>query len=127
MFNKVKSTFGWLECLSYRTLLVSFLSLRHAIDVTHGVRLLTKWLLLPFNVESALIAKRLRVKIGQLYRSQTVSNRLWQVEFIYIDGHGIPHARLRDIYQQSETITLAAEVLSDTNRFKQEIVSPSTV
>lgn len=66
------------------------------------------------------MAKHIQVQVGQLYRGQTAGNRLWQVEFVYADGHGIPHARLRDVNQQSETITFAAEVLSDQSRFKLE-------
>lgn len=69
------------------------------------------------------MAKHFQVQVGQLYRSQTSSNRLWQVEFVYADGHGIPHARLRDVNQHCETITFAAEVLADSSRFKLEAAS----
>lgn len=64
--------------------------------------------------------KQVQVQVGQTYRGQTVGNRLWQVEFVYADGHGIPHVRLRDVNQQSDTITFAAEVLSDQSRFRLE-------
>lgn len=66
------------------------------------------------------MAKQNQVQIGQVYRSLTPSSRLWQVEFMYADGHEIPHVRLRDVNQRSETITFAAEVLSDGSRFKLE-------
>ena len=66
------------------------------------------------------MAKQIQVQIGQMYRGQTPGSRLWKVEFMYADGHGIPHVRLRDVNQRSETITFAAEVLADTSRFKPE-------
>ena len=73
-----------------------------------------------FIIGAAIMAKHFQVQVGQLYRSQTPGNRLWQVEFVYADGHGIPHARLRDVHQQCETITFAAEVLTNPSRFKLE-------
>lgn len=66
------------------------------------------------------MAKQIQVQVGQRYRGQTSTNRLWEVEYVYADGHGIPHARLRDVNQQSETITYAFEVFGDQSRFRRE-------
>jgi len=61
---------------------------------------------------------RRTVELGQRYQETNNPRSLWEVEFVYQDGHGMPHARLRNLNTQVDARTYACEVIMDTKRFK---------
>lgn len=61
---------------------------------------------------------RRNVELGQRYQEADKPRSLWEVEFVYQDGHGTPHARLRNIDTQVDARTYSCAVIMDTRRFK---------
>ncbi|WP_439817509.1 hypothetical protein [Zavarzinia sp. CC-PAN008] len=61
------------------------------------------------------MSRRRVVAPGQLYRSPT--GRIWLVEAVSDDPSGIPHARMRDSRDWTETRTLACPEVLNPDRF----------
>ncbi|KJS43626.1 MAG: hypothetical protein VR70_02335 [Rhodospirillaceae bacterium BRH_c57] len=58
------------------------------------------------------------VELGQRFREADKPRSLWEVEFLYNDGHGVPHARLRNLLTKVDERTYSCSVIMDTKRFK---------
>lgn len=70
---------------------------------------------------------RRTVEPGQRYQEADKPRSLWEVEFVYQDGHGTPHARLRNLNTQVDARTYSCAVIMDPRRFKPIASSaPST-
>lgn len=61
---------------------------------------------------------RKTIELGQ--RIQEIGNPrgLWEVEFVYEDGHGVPHARLRNLKTRVDARTYSCSVILDSKRFR---------
>ncbi len=68
---------------------------------------------------------RRNVELGQRYYESDKPRSLWEVEFVYQDGHGMPHARLRNLNTQVDARTYACAVILDTERFKPVAPRPA--
>ncbi len=68
---------------------------------------------------------RRTVELGQRYQETNNPRSLWEVEFVYQDGHGLPHARLRNLNTQVDARTFSCAVIMDTTRFKPITAQPS--
>lgn len=61
---------------------------------------------------------RKTVELKQRFRDLDNPRSVWEVEFLYADGHGVPHARLRNITTGVDARTYSCEVVSDPRRFR---------
>lgn len=61
---------------------------------------------------------RKSVEPGQRFQEAGNPRSLWEVEFVYNDGHGVPHARLRNIMTRVDARTYSCAVIMDPRRFK---------
>ncbi|GAB3128066.1 hypothetical protein [Novispirillum itersonii] len=61
---------------------------------------------------------RKTVELGQRFQDVGNPRVLWEVEFLYTDGHGVPHARLRNVQTRVDARTYSCAVLNDPRRFK---------
>ncbi|NKD55322.1 MULTISPECIES: hypothetical protein [unclassified Haematospirillum] len=59
------------------------------------------------------------IELGQRFRGVENPRSLWEVEFLYTDGHGVPHARLRNLTTRVDSRTYSCDVISDQRRFRQ--------
>ncbi|MGC2855608.1 hypothetical protein ACM64Y_09035 [Novispirillum sp. DQ9] len=58
------------------------------------------------------------LELGQRFREADNPRSLWEVEFLYKDGHGVPHARLRNVLTKVDARTYSCAVITDPKRFK---------
>lgn len=58
------------------------------------------------------------VELGDMFRRLAGIGTVWQVEFIYMDEAGIPHARVHDVKQPGDRRTLAMSVLQDREQYE---------
>jgi len=58
------------------------------------------------------------VELGQRFQEAHNPRRLWEVEFVYRDGHGVPHARLRSLSTGVDKRTYSWSVITDPRRFR---------
>lgn len=61
---------------------------------------------------------RKTLEIGQRFREADNPRTLWEVEYLYKDGHGVAHARLRNVHTKVDARTYSCAVVTDTKRFK---------
>lgn len=61
---------------------------------------------------------RKQVELGQRFEEVNKPKNLWEVEFVYEDGHGVAHARLRNLMTRVDARTYSCTVITDTKRFK---------
>lgn len=59
------------------------------------------------------------VELGQRFRDMDNPRSLWEVEFLYADGHGVAHARLRNLTTRVDSRTYSCDVIADPRRFRQ--------
>ena len=62
------------------------------------------------------------IELQQKFRDLDNPRFIWEVEFLYTDGHGVPHARLRNITTGVDARTYSCEVISDPRRFQPVLV-----
>lgn len=67
---------------------------------------------------------RKTVELGQRFQDVGNPRVLWEVEFLYTDGHGVPHARLRNVQTRVDARTYSCAVLNDPRRFKMVAAAP---
>lgn len=61
---------------------------------------------------------RKTIELGQRFQEMDNPRGLWEVEFIYSDGHGVPHARLRNVKTRVDARTYSCAVILDGRRFR---------
>lgn len=61
---------------------------------------------------------RKAIELGQRFQEAENPRSMWEVEFVYTDGHGVPHARLRNIMTRVDARTYSVAVITDTKRFR---------
>lgn len=61
---------------------------------------------------------RKNIELGQRFQEAGNPRGLWEVEFVYNDGHGVPHARLRNIRTGVDARTYSCAVIMDERRFR---------
>jgi len=66
------------------------------------------------EAETPTMARK-TVELGQRY--QELNGTLWEVEYVYQDQHGMPHARLRNVRTRVDARTYACAVVADARRF----------
>ena len=70
---------------------------------------------------------RKTIELGQRFQEHDNPRGLWEVEFVYADGHGVPHARLRNLKTRVDARTYSCSVLMDGRRFRllpAEVAAP---
>ncbi len=70
---------------------------------------------------SWIMRRRIQVQVGQRYFQDFVHgshNQIWEVASIYSEGEWIPHARLVNVSNPSETKTLSCTALDDQRSFR---------
>ena len=70
---------------------------------------------------------RRTVELGQKYQETNNPRSMWEVEFVYQDGHGLPHARLRNLNNHVDARTFSCAVIMDTSRFRPVAAIPDRV
>ncbi len=60
---------------------------------------------------------RKSIELGQQYQQADNPRAQWEVEHVYSDGHGVPHARLRSLKCRVDARTYSCSVLLDARRF----------
>lgn len=60
---------------------------------------------------------RKTLELGQRFQEANNPRSLWEVEFVYNDGHGVPHARLRNLQTKVDARTYSCSVILDKQRF----------
>lgn len=61
---------------------------------------------------------RKTIELGQRFQEIDNPRGQWEVEFVYEDGHGVPHARLRNLKTRVDARTYSCSVIMDGKRFR---------
>jgi hypothetical protein len=60
---------------------------------------------------------RKAIELGQQYQQADNPRAQWEVEHVYNDGHGVPHARLRSLKCRVDERTYSCSVILDARHF----------